>query len=219
MYYWRYIKEVSLAKLDLSEDEAQEQNLLDRFKFYANEAMTQICSAVKPKNTYEKFTVTESFSIMEMPADFIRFGDDVNYFKADTSKNNLQGYAEEINEHFNKLYNDYDPLLMNNFRETSDDEFVYYGYNQLLFKKPGIYLISYDARWYTFDEDLTDETLLNVPADILDCLPSYIASQCFKVDDEVKSSIFRNEFEMAVARIDNTNYKNSKTIKLGGDWD
>lgn len=201
MYKWRYIIDATLAKLDLTEDDAADQNLLSRFSFYANEAMTQICSSVKPKNVYVDFEITDSFTVKEMPEDFIRFGDDVNYYR-------------EFG-----LDKEYDYLLMNNFREASDDEFVYYGYNKLLFKKPGSYKISYDARWLVFDKSLTPDSLLNVPADILDCLPSYIASQCFKVDDEVKSSIFRNEFEMAVARIDNTNYKNSKTFKLGGDWD
>lgn len=199
MYKWRYIVDATLAKLDLDETEAKEQNFFDRFKIYANEALTQICSAVKPKNQYVSFEIDSPFTIESMPDNFIRFGDDVNYYRC----------SEDLE----------DRLYMNGFREASDDEFVYYGYNQLLFKKPGKYLISYDARWLVFDEHINDETVLDVPTDILDCLPSYIASQCFKVDDEVKSSIFRNEFEMAVSRIDNTNYKNSKTFKLGGDWD
>ena len=65
---------------------------------------------------------------------------------------------------------------------------------------------------------MDDNVQLNVPDDILDCLPSYIASQCYKVDDEVKSSIYRNEYEMFVARIDATDYKNTKTFSVGGGW-
>lgn len=201
MYTWGYIKDATLAKLDLTEEEASNQNLLSRFSFYANEALTQICSSVKPKNSYVDFEIISSFTVKDMPEDFIRFGDDINYYRC------------------YKSYEDFDPLYMNSFREASDDEFVYYGYNKILFKKPGSYKISYDARWFVFNKSITDDVELYIPNDILDCLPSYIASQCFKIDDEVKSSIFRNEFEMAVARIDNTNYKNSKTFKLGGDWD
>ena len=221
MYTWGYIKYVILSKLDLEETEASNQNLLSRFPYYCNEAMTQICSSIKPKNTYINFTITEPFTTKEMPDDFVRFGDDINYYRQTNYKSTLNGYPEEINNHFNELYlsDDFDPLYMNNFREASDDEFVYHGYNTLLFKKPGEYKISYDARWFKFDVGLEDDALLQVPEDILDAIPSYVASQCFKVDDEVKSSIFRNEYEMALARIDNTTYKNSKTFKLGGDWD
>lgn len=221
MYTWGYIKYVILSKLDLEEEEASNQNLLSRFPYYCNEAMTQICSSIKPKNTYKDFTINEAFQVETMPEDFVRFGDDVNYYRSAQPKSHLAGYPEEINKHFSELYpsEDFDPLYMNGFREASDDEFVYHGYSSLLFKKPGEYKISYDARWFKFDVGLEDDTLLPVPEDILDAIPSYVASQCFKVDDEVKSSIFRNEYELALARIDSTTYGNSKTFKLGGDWD
>ena len=52
MYSWGYIKDATLAKLDLDQDEANVIGLLNRFKFYANEAMTQICSSIKPKHCY-----------------------------------------------------------------------------------------------------------------------------------------------------------------------
>ena len=70
----------------------------------------------------------------------------------------------------------------------------------------------------TFDKSLDNNYQIDVPNDILDCIPSYVASQCYKIDDDYKSQVYRNEYEMMLARIDATNYKNTKTIKIGGDW-
>lgn len=197
MYTWGYIKDVSLAKLDLTEQEANVQNLLSRFPFYANEAMTQICSTVKPKHTFFEIDITEDDINVPLQIgdnDFIAFDDDI------TTITYIDKFGRTVTE------------------EAHDDYFVYKGYNQAVFFKIGSYVIPISVRWITFRKDMDDNEMLNVPNDILDCIPSYIASQCYKIDDEVKSSIFRNEYEMSMARIDNTNYKSTKTIKIGGDW-
>ena len=57
MYTWAYLKAAAFAKLDLTEDEATAQNLTGRFYIYANEVITQVCSAVKPKHKFETFVV------------------------------------------------------------------------------------------------------------------------------------------------------------------
>lgn len=190
MYTWGYIKNATLSKLDLDENEAQVQNLISRFPYYANEVMTQVCSTVKPKRTYKNFIIddTNVGALLTMPDDFVAFGDDVNY-----------------------------ELIDNRMEEIYDTDFAYQGYNQVVFARPGNYYISYNARWYDF-QFVNDSVSLNIPTDILDCIPSYIASQCFKIDDEYKAQVFRNEYEMLLARIDDTNYKNTKTILIKGDW-
>ena len=197
MYTWGYLKDVTLAKLDLNEEEANVQNLLSRFPFYANEAITQICSTVKPFHTFYEIDVTEEMlntPIVISDNRFIAFDDDVCIIT----------YTDDCGDV--------------HIEEAHDDYFVYRGYNALQFFKMGKYSVPVSYRWVTFRKDMDDNEMLNVPIDILDCIPSYIASQCYKIDDEVKSAIFRNEFEMAMARIDNTNYKSTKTIKIGGDW-
>lgn len=197
MYTWGYIKDVSLAKLDLTEQEANVQNFLSRFPFYANEVITQVCSTIKPKHTFFEMDITEDNINVPLQIgddDFVAFDDDVSTITYEDK------YGNTITE------------------EAHDDYFVYRGYNQAIFFKTGKYVIPISVRWVTFRKDMDDSEVLNVPNDILDCIPSYIASQCYKIDDEVKSSIFRNEYEMAMARIDNTNYKSTKTIKIGGDW-
>ena len=196
MYTWGYIKDVSLAKLDLDETEAAEQNLLSRFPFWANEAMSQICSSIKPKKSFAQVQITsEMIGVLQtMPDDFISFGDDINT---------------------RQWITDWNDIVVN---ECHDDDLMFKGHNQIVFWREGLYTISYNARWYQFDKDMDNDIVLDVPLDILDCLPSYIAHQCYKVDDDVKSQIYRNEYEMFLARIDNTDYKQTKTFKIGGDW-
>lgn len=194
MYTWGYIKNVTLAKLDLQESEAEKQNLLSRFYYFANEAITQICSTIKPKHTFFEIDVTDEnlYTPITMPADFISFGNDVNKLV--------------FSEH-GKSY----------CREAYDDDFEYIGYNQIVCKTIGRFFVSYNARWITFtNQDGNYE--IDVPTDILDCLPSYIASQCFKIDDEYKASVFRNEYEIFLSRIDDTDFRNTKTFRIEGDW-
>lgn len=206
MYTWGYIKDVTLMKLDLDEDEANTLNLMKRFKHYANEAITIICSSVKPKRTFATIVVTKDDigkPITIPDKDFISFGDDVNRIT-----------QTEYNS----------PIV----REATDSDFVHCGYNQIIPYIEGTFAISYNARWITFlfedynhdgiDDGQDDSTELDVPTDILECLPSYIASQCMKVDDEYKAATFRNEFELMLARIDDTDFKSNKTFSIGGDW-
>ena len=195
MYTWGYIKDVCLAKMDLDENEATVQNLLSRFPFYANEVITQVCSSIKPKYSFAEFIVEEKDVGVpyKMPDDFISFGDDVCY--------ELDDYGDRLEKY-----------------ELHDDDFEYYGYNKVLFKHPGKFYISYNARWFTFDKSMSDDLQIEVPNDILDCIPSYVASQCYKIDDEYKAQTYRNEYEIMLSRIDATNYKNTKTFKIGGDW-
>ena len=195
MYTWGYLKDVALAKLDLTENEATVQNLLSRFPFYANEVITQVCSAIKPKYTFAKFEIDfDKVGVAQtMPDDFISFGDDVCY--------ELINNGKFLEKH-----------------QIFDVDFEYYGYNQVIFKHPGNFYISYNARWYTFTKAIDDNEKIDIPNDILDCIPSYIVSQCYKIDDEYTAQVFRNEYELMLSRIDATNYKNTKSILIEGDW-
>ena len=195
MYTWGYLKDVILSKLDLDENEATVQNLLSRFPFYANEVITQVCSAVKPKYTFAEFNITKDLVGIpqEMPSDFVSFGDDVCYELVICCNK-----AKEL--------------------ELHDDDFIYHGNNKLIFNRIGKFYISYNARWYTFDKNIDDNVEIDVPNDILDCIPSYVVSQCYKIDDEYKAQVFRNEYEIMLSRIDNTHYATNKTFIIGGNW-
>ena len=193
MYTWGYIKENTLSKLNLDESAANELGLLSRFPYYANEAMTQICSGVRPKETYLELSIDETNvgKSIVMPEMFIGFSDDVIYYKESQ-------YAD--------------------FEEVGDDFVTYNGFNEIICSQKGIYRIPYKARWFFFTKDLHNATDIPAPADICDALPSYIASQCWKVDDEVRAALYRNEFEMFLARIDDTTFKSQRTLRRGGGW-
>ena len=94
---------------------------------------------------------------------------------------------------------------------ATDDEYKTYGNCEIIFFKGGNYRISYDAKWFEFLPETDDNVKLDIPQDILDAIPSYIVSQCFKIDDEQKAQIYRNEYEMFLARItDDLYYSNKK---------
>lgn len=202
MYTWGYIKDCALAKLDLNKYETYDEQVntvVSRFPFYANEAMTQICSAIKPKYARANFVVTTDMIgiAQEMPDDFICFGED---------RNTMDIIDTCTGETIRGL-------------EAHDDDFIAEGYNQVVFFHEGTFHISYNARWFTFTTTVDDNTVINAPNDVLDCLPSYIAHQCYKIDDEVKAQLFRDEYEMALARINNNVAFAPQTIKIGGGWD
>lgn len=197
MYTWGYVKDVALAKLDLDQNEANEMKLTNRFPYFANEVITQISSAIKPKRMFFEIEITkDNIGKLITISDpmFISFSDD---------KSTIQQVDE-----FNDIY----------VYECHDSILLYKGYNQVICLQEGVYHIAYNARWYKFDEDTSEEEMLPIPTDILDCIPSYIASQCYKIDDEYKSSVFRNEYEMFLARIDNTDFKDNTTFEVQGDW-
>lgn len=192
MYTWGYIKENTLAKLNISEEVANQLGFLSRFSYFANEAMTQMCS-IHPNELFAEFIVgdNELNTPFTMPEMFIAFSDDV--------------VCHRVN-----AYSDWGEV---------GDEFVeYIGHNRVTFKYCGIYRVPYKARWFFFTKDLPNDTDIPAPADLCDALPSYIASQCYKIDDEVKSAIYRNEYEMFLARIDDTSFKSQRTFHIGGGW-
>lgn len=193
MYTWGYIKENTLSKLNMTEEEANQQNFLSQFPYYANEAMTQICSAVKPRERYYFTAIGDNNVglVGKMPEDFVSFNDSPIYFKS---------HSEE------------------SYYEVSDDVIEYLGYNEFLCKAKGFYKIPYNARWIFFTKDLRNATEIDAPADVCEAIPSYIASQCLKIDDEAKAATYRNEYEMFLARMDDTSIRLQKTFHIGGGW-
>ena len=155
--------------------------------------MTQICSAIKPCEKFFSLVVTEESvgETQKLPDDFISFSDSPVYFS----------------------YNESTPAF-----EVGGNYIKYVGYNSVRCDFVGTYHIPYNARWFFFTKDTHNATVLDIPADICDALPSYIASQCLKIDDEVKSAIFRNEYEMFLSRIDDSSTRSQKDMFIGGGW-
>lgn len=233
-YTWGYIKEATLAKMDIDKTDALAQGFVNRMHIFANEALTQICSAIKPKHTFATFDVMTKHDAWEYCT---------NKYGIYTSEKQPIVKPLDLSSVEKIFWNDYESIIKvnepcrmpvdfitfnddmpiitdkyDNTHEAHDTEFRYFGDNCLLFYVPGTYRIAYNARWFFFTSKTDNDELLDIPLDICDALPSYIASQLFKIDDEIKSQIYRNEFEMFISRIDDVNYKQTTTIKIDGGW-
>lgn len=71
MFTYGYIREATMAHLDIDEVEAQAMNIQSRFHIFANEAMQAICGG-KPKYDYFKAKVVRKYAPLVMDGDTIR---------------------------------------------------------------------------------------------------------------------------------------------------
>ena len=70
MFTYGYIREATLAHLDIDETEAEAMHLLQRFHLYANEAMLAICAS-KPMYQYIDITVVDRYFFISSPPVFL----------------------------------------------------------------------------------------------------------------------------------------------------
>lgn len=252
MYTWGYIKDATLAKMDFTANQAIDMGLVDKMPYYANEALTQITSAIKPNRKYTDFLVLDkdvvikkiaeklknqdlSFLVnrpcdktlltedqlealefynthlyvndpINMPNDFVAWSDEIAYMKIKTVEIEGRGHMTRFGK------------VQAGYCELNDSYYSTYGSNKIVFYIPGEFRIPYKASWYKFTTTTNDDAGLDIPDDIVECIPSYIASQLFKIDDEQKSAIYRNEYEMALARIDENEYFTNKSFSDRGGW-
>lgn len=187
MRSWSEIKQATLNKLFLDEQEAQQQGYLAKFRLLANEGLNIIANGVKPRIATLETSTTEDNAIVTMPDDFLNFADIVNY---------LDGEA--------------------------DPQIIYLDYNKIKLPIKGDYTIYYNALWqYLKEEDVNSKNannILNIEQSILNCLPSYIASQCLSQDDVQRSTILRNEFELMLSRLDTNMLYQERSFKSTGGW-
>lgn len=235
MYTWGYIKEATLAKMDLTVNQAIDMGLMNKMPFYANEAITQITSSIKANRKYAEFQVRDRLEVMRYISNKYHF-DSIDFLYMPSC--NKDSWTADQVEAWN-IYHTYtyvgDPANFSDdffawssdicyrwncgkWEAASDFDYTTYGGKQIMFKRPGDYRISYLAKWFKILPTTSDDVELDCPDDILEAIPSYIASQLYKIDDETKSAILRNEYEMALARIEENDYSTNKTIAVGGDW-
>ena len=233
MYTWGYIVDLTLAKLDLTQEEALNMQILEKLYMYANEAMTQICSTVKPCRDFYVVNIYKNVEVVDngLIIDDVKYEDLVLKDNGDVVNSN----DEVVFYKLGSIISIDDPLFIAfgddiSTLETVDDwgdRFVEEAHNDVLIRKgynnfkcyePGTYSVSYNKRWFRFLPSLSPSTVINAPVDVLECLPSYMASQVYRMEDDYKSSVLRNEYEMFIARIDDTRYNTTSTIKIQGDW-
>lgn len=187
MRSWSEIKQATLNKLFLDEQEAQQQGYLAKFRFLANECLNFIANGVKPRIAVLEITTTEDNARITMPDDFLSFADIVNYRD-----------------------------------DESDPDIVYLDYNSIMLPVTGNYKIFYNALWkYITEEDVNSKNannIINIDQSILNCLPTYIASQCLSQDDVQRSTILKNEFELMLSRLDTNMLYQENSYKSTGGW-
>lgn len=239
MYTWGYIKEATLAKMDLSVDQAIQMRLINKMPFYANEAITHITSAIKAKRAYAEYDVKNKDEILCKLKEQYKF-DDISFLlnpPCDTSSlssDQLQA-LKEFNKYVYvgdviKFPDDFvmwsDDIIYRapyrgfhfGFSEASDDCYQTLSGNTFMFCETGYYKMPYKAKWFKILPTTLDDFEIDCPDDIVECLPSYIASQLYKIDDETKSAILYNQYEMMLSRIDENDYASNKVMKVRGDW-
>ena len=115
MFTYGYIQNATLARLDIDENEAQDMKLLNRFPYYANEAMQAICAA-RPRYDYVNVKVVRDFDVVvydiENPASFFIGTKDVHY-TVDEEGNirGVEGYDiatdEQTTDYYHNVLNTY----------------------------------------------------------------------------------------------------------------
>ena len=244
MFTYGYIREATMAHLDIDEDEAQAMNLLTRFHIYANEAMQAICPS-KPKNQYLDITVVKEYKALvinsegliqiateeEIADDTIpklnevqtkSYWNDLNVYKINEKvamKDDFIAWADKQTYKIVKkkfIINTIDDFGCKEEEvkeETEKGDFSYISKNEIIFHREGRYLIPGRYLWFRFDSGIGDEQELNMPADIVLCIPLYIASICLQVDSIQRANIKRNEFELALSRCTSTDFMPVRRIK------
>ena len=102
---------------------------------------------------------------------------------------------------------------------VSDPQVTYITDKQLVLHDVGDYKIFYNALWHDVTtEDIVDDLLLEIDASVLNCLPTYMASQLLAQDDVQRSTILKNEFELMLARLDTNIMYESNHYKSTGGW-
>ena len=237
MYTWGYIKEATLAKMDMSVEDAINMGLINKMPYYANEAITYITASIKARRTYTQFDIKDLRKMLDYLSEKYQLSDVSFLFKQPCDKTILSlNQAGALEEYEKYLYTECPLTFPDDFFAWSDDinykydncykrwvqvsdrDYTTYGSTKLIFHSPGLYRMSYLAKWFKILPTTDDNFELDCPDDILECIPTYIASQLYKIDDEVKSGILRNEWEMAVSRIDENDYSSNKTIQDRRDW-
>ena len=228
MYTYGYIKNAILTKLNLTEKEALEQNLLDTFIYNINECLSQIASTIKPNFATKQVIVYKD----KIPVEPELLPDKMDPVEVRLKKEEaLKEYYEDKAVVGTPYTMPEDFIAFSGVPRVQEEicgclkpseelhgQAIHLDRKQVVFLKPGIYQITYDGWWPVFNDKLQDADEIDIPTDIVICIPSYVASQVWKIDDERKANIFRNEFEILFSRINNSDYRGVTTFGVEGGW-
>lgn len=196
MKKWSEIKQATLDKLFLTIDEADDQGYLSKFRYLANECLNIIANGVKPRIKVFNFEIVEDKPGIVLQENQYTLSNTI------TMPEDFLSFADMIVYHNNIPY----------------DDVVYLSDRDFVVGEIGRYFIYYNATWDNItEEDIQTDEPLTPDISVLNCLPTYIASQCLAQDDVQRSAILKNEFELMLSRLDtNIMYQNNHFRSSGG---
>lgn len=195
MKKWSEIKQATLDKLFMTEAEARQQDYLAKFQGYANECLNIIANGVKPRIKSFKFEVIPDNEPIILG--YYNLSDVI------TMPDDFLSFADMI------IYRNNEPY----------DEIVYLSDRDFVVGELGEYVIYYNALWDDITEnDIKEDTALTTHFSVINCLPTYIASQCLAQDDVQRSAILKNEFELMLSRLDTNIMYQEQHYKSTGGW-
>lgn len=110
--------------------------------------------------------------------------------------------------------------MVNYLNNQPDPTIVYFG-GKLILPKIGEYKIFYNALWEPITDDyMNDQEQPDLPIDqsVLNCIPTYVASQILAEDDVQRSTILKNEYELMLSRLDTNVMYQQNSYKSTGGW-
>ena len=111
--------------------------------------------------------------------------------------------------------------MVNYVDGEADPIIVYMGDKNIMLPRVGRYKIFYNALWQPITEDyMNDQEQPDLPIDqsVLNCIPSYVASQILAEDDIQRSTILKNEYELMLSRLDTNIMYQENHFKSTGGW-
>lgn len=111
--------------------------------------------------------------------------------------------------------------MVNYLNGEADPEIIYYTDSTIILNEPGIYEIFYNALWEPITDDyMNDQEQPDLPIDqsVLNCIPTYVASQILAEDDVQRSTILKNEYELMLSRLDTNVMYQQNSYKSTGGW-
>ena len=243
MKKWSEIKQATLNKLFLTEPEARQQGYLEHFNYLANECLNFIANGVKPRiGVYEVLhTDLSQYTNVIEGTDFVYSDGKITYNNGDeiielTPTDDMIFKVSDYQQYIiyngalclvttqdgvTKMPDDFLSFsgMINYLDGVENPKIVYITDNIIALPEIGIYNLYYNALWHEITkDDIEQDLVLDIDYSILNCLPTYMASQLLSQDDIQRSTILKNEFELMLSRLDTNIMYESDHFESSGGW-
>lgn len=170
--------------------EATEQEIYDIE--HGNPNNLPIADKIATKDFYESQHIYLIKTHIQMPDDFIAFTNKQSFIKDDRFSFNKEKFID--GDWFDNSEDVFRPVIYSK-------ELVFSKANTIVCNVEGEYMVPYKAVWQLFISAMSDTEELDMPIDVLVCIPLYIASIVLQIDYPQKAQIKRSEYETALSRV------------------